>query len=329
MTTITMMTNKTQQIQWHKHGCILQPSTQINWLATHAGSSFALQVDDSALFDIYITGRDQQNRSLIGRVRIDINNPTTILEISSQPVLSLGDPGSFDENGTSYPAIVAHQQQVYMYYTGWVPTVLTPFQNFLGLAKMQTRDSFHRVSRAPIMPRIDSEYLGTGSVYVMHEDDRLRMWYTDYQQWYKADPTTKAQHLYHIKYAESNDGVTWQRDNTICITFANDSEHSICRPSVYKHHDLYHMWYCYRGDTYRIGYAFSQDGVHWQRHDHLAGIDYSTSGWDSTSLCYPHVFAYQDHLYLLYCGNDYGREGLGLASMPIKFLDNIPLALNE
>jgi hypothetical protein len=76
---------------------------------------------------------------------------------------------------------------------------------------------------------------------------------------------------------------------------------------------LYHMWYSYRGAAYRIGYAWSSDGTRWVRRDDLAGIDVSAEGWDSEAICYAHVFRFEGELYMLYCGNHYGRDGLGLA----------------
>ena len=42
-------------------------------------------------------------------------------------------------------------------------------------------------------------------------------------------------------------------------------------------------------------------------------IDVAPSGWDSDSICYGHVFRWKSELYMVYCGNHYGRNGLGLA----------------
>ena len=79
------------------------------------------------------------------------------------------------------------------------------------------------------------------------------------------------------------------------------------------------MWYAHRAtqsiNTYRIGFASSLDGRHWQRNDSLAGIDVSLSGWDSEMICYPCVFEHHDRMYMLYNGNDYGKTGFGLAVM--------------
>jgi len=75
------------------------------------------------------------------------------------------------------------------------------------------------------------------------------------------------------------------------------------------------MWYASRGESYRIGYAESADGLRWERKDHLSGINVSESGWDSEMVEYPFVFDAKGRRYLLYNGNDYGRSGIGLASL--------------
>jgi hypothetical protein len=73
------------------------------------------------------------------------------------------------------------------------------------------------------------------------------------------------------------------------------------------------MWYASRGTAYRIGYAESSDGRHWERRDGEAGIDVSDSGWDSEMLAYPCVFDHRGQRYMLYNGNGFGQTGIGLA----------------
>ncbi len=301
-------------LYWKKLGRIIQPSEDIIWMSTYSGAACALQIDDTPLFDVYVTGRDTQNRSQIGRFRINIEQPSTILELTRQPVLSFGELGAFDENGVSYPYIVSHQNQLFLYYVGWMPTVLTPFNLQIGLATLGKNGQFRRVSRAPILPRNDADFLSTGSCCVLIDNGLWKMWYTSFLRWGKTANAHK--HDYVIKYATSQDGIHWQRDNQICIDIEHPSEYAICRPTVIKRAaDDYIMWYTYRGAAYRIGFAHSTDGIHWQRQDDLAGIDIAASptDWDGQSLCYPFVFPYQKKWYMLYNGNDYGKTGLGIA----------------
>ncbi len=262
-----------------------------------------------------MAGRDDRNRSQIGTFEIDLGLLPHIQRLSDRPCLSFGDLGAFDENGVSYPWVVETSETVFLYYNGWMPSVLTPFQIHLGLAQGPREGPFTRVSRAPILERTNEDHLCIGSAGLLRELGTWRMWYTAFLRWGQSENEYK--HYYVIKYAESSDGVHWHRDNITCIDFQSADEFSICRPSVLKLGDLYHMWFSYRGAKYRIGYAVSKDGIGWERRDDLAGIDVSEDGWDSDEICYPFVFRHGDSLYMLYCGNDYGRDGVGIASLSL------------
>lgn len=301
---------------WEKLGQVIVPDPSVQWMVTHTGASFAMPVNGTELFDIYITGRDSKNRSHIGKIQTNINDPLKIIKILSKPVFSPGELGTFDENGVSYPFIVEHDSCLYMYYVGWMPTVLTSFQNELGLAYSKNgSEQFERVSKAPILTRTNDEPYGTGSACVIKENNCWRMWYTVWKRW--GESSSDFKHYYIIRHAESNDGINWQRNMHNCIDYKNNSEYAICKPSVLKLEKTYHMWYAYRGEQYRIGYAYSSDGIQWTRADELVGIGVSESGWDSKAISYPYIFKHRNSLYMLYCGNEYGKEGLGLARLKL------------
>lgn len=280
----------------------------------YTGAAFALPVRNS-VFDIFVTGRDHQNRSNIGRARIDILNPCHIIEMSDEAVFSPGTPGAFDENGVSYPWFVATGGNLMMYYVGWMKSETVPYKVNVGLAAQKDKDSFIRYSESPVLTKNDEDYHGTGSVCVLKENDQWKMWYTSFVSWEKCK--NKLRYRYFIKYAESDDGIAWRRNNNICINFKDDEEIAICRPSVLKINEQYYMWYCYRGEYYKLGYAVSDNGIHWRRKDDEMTLSASGLPWDSESQAYPHVFKFDEYLYLLYCGNEYGKNGLGLARMPL------------
>lgn len=297
--------------QWVRLGRILRPDPASEWRATFVGASFGRVRADGRRLDVYVTGRDSQNRSRIGVMTLDPARPTEPLAIGDEPVFDLGSLGAFDENGVSYPWIVDVGSTSYMYYVGWMPTVLTPFQNHVGLAVKSPEEPWRRVSRAPILERTNEEFLSIGSVSVLREPDRWRMWYTCFRAWGERPGDPK--HVYLIKYAESDDGVAWRRPNVVCIGGRTPGEYAIGRPSVLALDGVYHMWFSYRGEAYRIGYAWSLDGREWTRCDEAAGLGPGPEPWESEAVCYSHVFSWQGTLHMLYCGNSYGREGLGLA----------------
>jgi SAM-dependent methyltransferase len=56
------------------------------------------------------------------------------------------------------------------------------------------------------------------------------MWYVSGTKW-EAD-NDQRQHYHHIKYAESVDGIHWQRNGIVCVDFGDQDEYAIARPIV-------------------------------------------------------------------------------------------------
>lgn len=263
------------------------------------------------LFRIYFSSRDKFNRSYTGYTVIDIDHPNQILDISTKPVLAPGDIGEFDDSGAMGTWLTSHNGKRFLYYIGWNLGVTVPFRNSIGLSTGTHGGEFTRYSNGPIIDRTMLEPHFCASCCVLPGEDFWRMWYLSCISWKMRGG--KPEHRYHIKYAESSDGIVWQRDGLVAIDFANDHEHAISRPSVIHDNDQWKMWYSYRGRSYRIGYAISENGRQWERLDSQVGIDVSTTGWDSEMIEYPFVFDHEGQRYMLYNGNGYGKTGFGLA----------------
>ena len=300
--------------KWTKLGLLVGPDPKIEWLAGGSGPCCAIaNINDASIVDLYISGRDSQNRSRLGLVRFSLESET-VVDISEPPVLPLGTRGTFDENGTSYPSVVRDGCQLLMYYTGWIKGVHVPWYNDLGLATSLNGLSFERISRAPAIPRGDLDHIGIGSSCVLRDGDSWHMWYTRFDRW--GTSPQDHPHYYNIKHAHSEDGVVWFLDTAVCIDFRDSSEYAVAKPCVLKVGGRFVMWYSHRGVSYRAGLAVSDDGLHWTRMDKHVGIDVSVTGWDSEMLCYPHVFDAGENFYMFYNGNKYGVEGLGVARAP-------------
>jgi len=298
---------------WKKLGLIIEPDPRIWWMSHYTGPSF-VDINGGAILSILVSGRDANNVSRIGVVEVRKDNPLEVVAVHDEPLFDIGDLGTFDESGVSYPWLVKTGQQTYMYYVGWVAGGKTRFRNATGLCCSDDKGvSYYRVSKAPILPLTDNEPIGTGSVCVLKEGDLWRLWYTSFDKWETRGEG--AQHYYNIKYAESTNGIDWDRNGQVAIDFKDENEHTIGKPMVLKEKDKYEMWYAYRGgsDLYRIGYADSSNGINWERKDSEAGIDVSESGWDSEMIEYAYVFECNNQRYMIYNGNDFGKSGLGLA----------------
>lgn len=305
-----------KQQKWIKKGLIFRPSGQADWMATHASVPIAVNLGDD-LFRIYFSGRDALNRSQTGFIEININKPLEILYITKQPIIELGKLGAFDESGAMSCWIMDHEGKKHLYYIGWNLGVNVPFRNSIGLAISNDGGrTFTKFSDGPILDRDIYSPCFVASPCVLLDGETWRMWYLSCIRWKIED--NKPKHYYHIKYAESSDGIQWKKSARVCIDFKSSDEYAISRPCVLKDGDIYKMWYSYKGDSYRIGYAESKDGLYWERKDELVGIDVSKSGWDSEMIEYPFVFDHKGKRYMLYNGNGYGITGIGLAILAEK-----------
>src|SRR5262249_35743502 len=111
------------------------------------------------------------------------------------------------------------------------------------------------------------------------------------------------------------DGLTWQPTGQLAIDHAVAEETSLARAWVVPTAQGYQAWYGYAHGpgNYRIGYATSTDGTHWQRRDDLAGIHLSPTGWDSQMIGYPAIVQNAGRWFMFYNGNRFGKDGIGLA----------------
>jgi len=297
-------------MRWRRLGMVFRPQGQSDWMASHAAVPVAKHLEGDR-FRVYFSCRDRGGRSHVGWVLLGLDDPRKVRALSSSPVLRPGRLGAFDDSGAMLSWITPAEGQDYWYYIGWNLGVTVPFRNALGLAIGDERGG-RRLFEGPILDRSREEPYFVASACVRRErQSSWRMWYLCCVGWELANGLPR--HRYHIRHAWSTDGITWARDGTVCIDFLDADEYAISRPCVLKDGQVYKMWYSYRGESYRIGYAESLDGLSWQRHDDRAGIDLAASGWDSEMIEYPFVFDHDGSRYLLYNGNGYGRTGFGLA----------------
>jgi hypothetical protein len=148
--------------------------------------------------------------------------------------------------------------------------VSVPFYTFIGCAVSADHgESFSRVSPAPVVERGPHDPFLTTSPWVLLEDGIWRLWYASGTGWSRDGD--RRRHFYNVKYAESSDGVTWQRSGVTCIDFAHASEYATLGHASLTTESC--IAWSRRGDAHQIGYAESHDGIEWKRKDAEVGID--------------------------------------------------------
>jgi hypothetical protein len=267
--------------------------------------------------NLYYSPRDEGGRAHSARAPLSVGEAgeLAVAGHEDEPVLSPGELGAFDDAGVTVSCVVQGDvgQGTLLYYTGWSLGVSVPFYFYAGLAvRRPGEETFERVSQAPILERNEVDPYLTASPWVLRESEGVwRMWYVSCARWELLGDAPR--HYYHVRYAESEDGVHWRRNGQVAIGFEGESEYAMGRPCVVHDEDRYRMWFCVRGDVYRLAYAESADGADWQRDDVSTALSGTSEEWDSEMQAYPAVFDSGGRRYLLYNGNEYGRSGVGYA----------------
>lgn len=298
---------------WKKAGLIYE-CRHASALPYYAGIPFVKQVNRN-IFRIYYNGRDNNNTSFVSFIDYNINLREVIAD-EGLILLKAGNPGCFDDAGTVLSQIVTTGNVDRLYYSGWTLGAKVPFRINIGVAESESgTDDFKKYSEGPVVGQTIFDPYMAGSPFIIIENGIWKMWYVSCIRWEFINGSPR--HFYHIKYTESIDGINWTGERITAIDFKNEYEYAIARPVVIRENGIYKMWYSYRAgsffDTYRIGYAESDNGLKWIRMDQEVMLGVSENGWDSEMVCYPFIFDHEGKRYMLYNGNGYGRTGFGLA----------------
>lgn len=316
-------------MNWKKLGHIFDPTKWDDgidrpWMKTHSQCTHALILD--SVVRVYFSCRPEKDSSGLAKsyttfLDLDRNDLCKIISVSENPVMPLGELGTFDEFAVYPSCNIRHEDTILLYYAGWNRMKSVPFNTSIGLAVSKDEGrTFTRLGPGPILSADVYEPFVLSGPKVRKFNDTWFMFYLAGIKWIDDHGTPEI--IYKNRMAVSSDGINWQRCNKNIIPDVLDENECQAGPDVFYMDGKYHMYFIYReglnfrttpGRGYKIGYAYSNDLFNWTRDDSKAGISYSEEGWDSTMHHYPHVFELDGNHYMLYNGNDFGKYGFGLA----------------
>ncbi len=312
---------------WRKLGKVFDPTEikNVGWMREFAQAPSTLIYD--TFVRVYFSCRprpDPTGQYVSYSAFVDLNraNLFDIVNMSAEPILVLGDLGTFDEFGTYPTSVIRHGAEIWAYYGGWTRCESVPFDVAIGLAISRDNGvTFERQGKGPLLSRDPHEPFVISGPKIRRFGDRWYLWYIAGHKWLANDG--KPEPVYRIRMATSVDGIHWDRHHRDLIPTRLEEDECQASPDVFFDHGTYHMFFCFRYSLghrsrargYRIGYARSADLLNWTRDDTMAGIDVSNEGWDSEMLSYPHVFELDGQVFMLYLGNQVGKFGFGLARL--------------
>jgi hypothetical protein len=311
--------------KWNKLGQVFNPIElkSQSWMKEYA------QATSTVIFDsfvrIYFSSRPPRDEngqyiSRLGFIDVKRDNLFQIIKICAEPVLALGEKGTFDEFGTNPVSVICTGDEIRAYYAGWTRCESVPFNAAIGIAISRDGGStFERIGKGPVLSYSPDEPFVLGSPKIRRFNDAWYLWYSAGKKWIRNE--SRPEPIYKIRMAKSSDGIHWKKDGRDLIDDVLEENECQASADVFFYRGQYHMFFSYRYNLnfreadkgYRIGYASSNDLLNWIRDDSVAGISKSATGWDSESVSYAHVFELDGRIYMLYQGNEMGKNGFGLA----------------
>lgn len=313
---------------WKKLGKVFDPAIikDRDWINEYAQAPSVLIFDK--FIRVYFSCRpkpDEKGQYVSFTAFVDLNryNLFEIVNISKEPILKLGELGTFDEFGTYPASVIRNGDTVNVYYAGHTRCESVPFNTAIGFAiSNNDGETFNKLGSGPVLSYSPNEPFALSGPKIRKFNNVWYLWYIAGRKW--IVPEDKPELIYRIRMASSADGINWVKIDRNIIEERLGENEVQASPDVFFKNGKFHMFFCYmvtpdfrknKDKAYRIGYAYSTDLVNWIREDSKAGIDISDDGWDSEMVSYPHVFELDGKIYMFYLGNQVGKYGFGLAQL--------------
>ena len=145
-------------MKWLKHGVVWKPSGSQWWARSHATCPTPIWLDGQTL-RVYVQCRDEHNVGRVGYVDLDPQDPRKVIRYSEEPVLDVGAPGAFDDNGVFQTSVLrASDGRLLMYYVGFELCHHIRYRLLTGLAVSEDNGAtFQRVQTTPVLERSPGE----------------------------------------------------------------------------------------------------------------------------------------------------------------------------
>ena len=88
-------------MNWKKLGRVFVANGHASWACSHAFTPTPLRKPDGNL-RVYAAFLDSQRVGRVGYIDVDGQDPRRVLAVSQEPVLDIGEPGTFDDNGVTW-----------------------------------------------------------------------------------------------------------------------------------------------------------------------------------------------------------------------------------
>ncbi len=240
------------------------------WDAKVLTSSSVVYDENDGKFKMWYVGNGAFERSGIGYAEsedgLNWSPHSSSPVIESEPIdPSVKKEYDWDAGGIRAISVIQDGDNFKMWYSA---------QEWGGTGQMQigyaeSRDGIHwsKYSANPVFSYAPDGAWDSHSVtepFVMKDGSTYKLWYTGIP----ADSEGGRSELSAIGYAESSNGKSWERAQSVPVVQARKktwNEDRVSGPMVIKHkNSVYEMWFSGSdGKNAQLGRAYSQDGLSW------------------------------------------------------------------
>ena len=245
----------------------------------------------------------------------------TWTEYAGNPVLDVGEGGSWDDEYVGAPYVLFDGSTYHMWYDGDDGT-----DGSIGYATSPDGITWTKYAGNPVMLN--------GAAGSWAESDVgnpcIRFDGSTYHMWFYGWNASTA--IICIGYATSADGITWTpyANNPVLTPDAGKwDKQRVEAPDVHFDGNTYHMWYTGGNTTswwrWRQGYATSTDGITWIKYADNPILALSAGSWDSQWAAFGRVLWDADNSqYKMWYGggSENGNAKFGYAA-PITALEEL------
>ncbi|MFA7407380.1 MAG: hypothetical protein WCY93_06015 [Anaerolineaceae bacterium] len=219
----------------------------------------------------------------------------------NNPILSPGEPGSFDSLHLVDPASVVLNGKIYLYYSA-----LGDGPDSLALAISDDGINFQKQAEPVLIGRAPEVVKHNGLIYLFYSMDG-----------------DKGGYEFHL--ATSSDGINFKEEGVVFSPSDSGWDSlSVVTPRIFCENDIFLM--AYAGDDNEkdyptnFGFAFSKDLRNWKRYSH--NPVYSGGGpdsWESRAIWFPEILKVDNKYFMWYEGhhNKVSQVGLAFSESPI------------
>ncbi len=217
---------------------------------------------------------------------------------SDGPVISLGEPGAFDDTHLFAPCVMEEKGTFTLYYSGSTNDVAN---RVFQMGRATSTDGIHFTKDPePIFAFGDGKHsiltptlLRNPDGSVLRESGKLRLWFA-------ATDFVSGTGAHTLHEATSEDGITWSAPSSAQFD-------GIYAPTIIKEGNLYHMWYSdVSADPWIVRHAQSPDGRTWAKTETPCIV--IDQPWEKERLFYPAVIKHGDTWVMWYGAYWSGRK---------------------